>query len=226
MGCFKIISRSVPYVVGLVLVSILVLIYSSSILIIGAVILLNMYVLYSFRDINREIVAINSEDAILSPVDGFVKSIEQSIEHDIEHDSYLDNAKDIVYKIVIQTRFKDAGVFLAPMNCDVLKCEVNKGINLGSKHSAFSLLNSNLKAVFKKDDCSVLAKHVSSFGDAFSYISAKNSLKKGDKYGFYFKGKSYIFISSKARICVKEGDFLKSGSSLLGYFYKEKQLEK
>lgn len=167
-----------------------------------------LLVLFLFREPNRTIGS-NDEFAILSPVDGRIKSIEKI--------SYFDTE---CTQIIISKNIFGAGSLRAPCDMNLLEFKQRHGLFLCSFMKAANFLNQRALYIATSGKNKIAVRLVSGAMSRNLYTDKFDSIKAGEKFGFMSDGKVALILPANARISVVVGENLKA-SSLIGFFNYE-----
>lgn len=148
------------------------------------------------------------ENAIIAPVDGVVRSIEQV--------SASDGKKWL--KVVIQKRFFDVGVVRSPMEMSLKEVYKKEGLPLASTSSLSPILRAKASFVFQKNASEVrMILYTGAYSRTINFASKRGRFKVGERLAFLSEGDVGLLLPLDARIKVVLNDEIKAGESVLGY---------
>lgn len=158
---------------------------------------------YVFRNPER----ILSEDdvlAIIAPIDGKVMEIE---------------TKEECTAVVLNVGLQDVHYFRAPMNCEMGKVTVVEGALLPLDRPNTDSLNAHSEYEFIAGSQKLIVQSVASIfsGSNHFYKQSGESMKAGERIGFFLNGKVVIKIPKTVQLKVAVGDKVLGGESLLGF---------
>ena len=176
--------------------------------------ILGFFIIYFFRDPNR---SIPIEDFIVSPADGKIVYIGESnlpdelgitgdyLKISIFLDVFNVHVNRFPFDGIVQNVDVKSGEFLAAFNHNV--SEVNEQVVTTVYHKKLKYKITQIAGIF--------ARRI------LCYAEPKVSVKKGDRLGFIrFGSRTDLVVSSNINICVKEGDKVKGGETVLARVQK------
>ena len=161
-----------------------------------------------FRNPEREVPSFE-KNALVSPVDGSVVSIE-----DIQEGEYA-------YKIEIDTTYLNVGVLRTPLDGTLKSVITRKGSRLGSNSSLSNHINENAELIFVDENSnSVKVVHTlkRSFDDISIDVKKTQGLKQASRYGAMINGTTTVYLPKNFRLNVTLGSELEGSQTLIGYF--------
>tara|TARA_B100001250_G_C19689884_1_gene739792 strand:+ start:448 stop:1095 length:648 start_codon:yes stop_codon:yes gene_type:complete len=169
--------------------------------------ILFLFTLYFFRDPIRKIP--NEPSVFVSPADGKVFSIKTIDDNDIGDSSHVISIYLNIFNVhvnrfpfdgIVQNVELKSGKFLAAFNHNI--SEVNE--------QAITTVSHNKLKYKTKQIAGIFARRI------LCYAVPKMSVKKGDRLGFIrFGSRTDLVVPSSVNICVKEGDKVKGGETVL-----------
>ncbi|HMK48890.1 MAG TPA: phosphatidylserine decarboxylase family protein [Thermodesulfovibrionales bacterium] len=184
-------------------------IFSVAVLAAGLLCLTAAFMLYFFRDPDRNV----PEEAglFVSPADGKVIVI-----------------RDVFEKDYLKAEVKEIGIFMSPMNvhvnrapCDgkVSAVKHSPGIYMAAYKDDASIKNENIVMALDCKEGKVLVRQVAGFvaRRAVCRVKAGDTLKRGERYGMIkFGSRLDVYLPKEVAVAVKLGDRVKAGESVLG----------
>lgn len=162
--------------------------------------------IFLFRDFKRS-VGSHDEYAILSPIDGKVKSVGKI--------SYL--GTDCI-EVVVSKSFLGMGTLRAP--CDMRLAEFRRRHGLFLCNAIKSANSLNERALYVcENGANRLAIRI--IGGAMSrnlYADKFENINAGDKFGFMSDGRVVLILPADTRVSATVGDSLRASSSVIGFF--------
>ena len=164
-------------------------------------------VIYIYKNPEREIQVYDSS-AIVSPVDGVVKSINEYSSEDGAH-----------FIITIESSYLDTAVLRAPITASEYRCELTRGTRFCTSSKLFNKLNEVAHLEFKDGDKSLAVTHrlTKSFDDLSIYQRGA-AISVGVRYGVMLCGVTEIKLDSSCRIGVSVGSKVYASQTLLANF--------
>ena len=163
---------------------------------------------YAFRN-PPKIVQNFETDALLSPVDGKVVSVEE-----IEDAAFG-------YKVVVASSYRDVSLLRAPMKASVLDVSVHRGTRLAKGSKLFYDLNENGSITFEDEaGHSIKIEHrlTRSFAPLYIDVVKYETVEKGTPYGVMLSGETTIYLPKSFKLNVNAAAQLSASETLLGYF--------
>ena len=181
--------------------------YGYSIAIIPSV--LAGYFTYFFRNPKREVPL--DENVIISPADGTVKNIEY-----IPYDDFIGGAgnKIIIFMSVFNVHINrspiDGQVKYEQYICGRFRPAYKDGVGFENERHVIGIEAENLKIVVTQI-AGILAKRI------VSWVTIGDELSKGQLFGMIKFGSCVeMILPENVNICLKKGDKLKGGLSIIG----------
>lgn len=167
-----------------------------------------LFAAYAFRN-PPKIVQNFENNALLSPVDGKVVSVEE-----IEDAAFG-------YKIEIESSYKDLSILRVPMKAAVNDLTLVKGTRVGKSSKLFSDLNEYGNISFTDDaGRSIKVEHrlTRSFAPLYIDVNKYETLEKGASYGVMLSGVTTIYLPKSFKLNVNTATQVSAAETLLGYF--------
>lgn len=167
-----------------------------------------LFFVYSFRNPEREI-AFLDEKAVVSPVDGIVKAIDE-----LQDDDYA-------YRVLIESNYMNVGVLRVPLRGHLETTKVIRGARTSKKSKLFYELNETAELVFideHNNKVKVLHRLKQSFTPVNIEVSKNDTLHKGSRYGYAINSMSELYLPKNFRLDIKPNSEIQSSNSLIGYF--------
>lgn len=167
-----------------------------------------LFFMYSFRNPERA-VSFLDEKAVVSPVDGIVKSIDE-----LQDERYA-------YKIVIESNYMDVGVLRVPLSGNIENIQLIRGARTSKKSKLFYDLNETAEIIFTdahKNQIKVIHRLKQSFAPINIDISKNDIVHKGTRYGYVINGISELYLPKNFRLDIKPTNEMRASQSLIGYF--------
>lgn len=167
-----------------------------------------LFAAYAFRN-PPKIVQNFETDALLSPVDGKVVSVEE-----IEDAAFG-------YKIVIESSYKDLSILRAPMKAGVSDLTLVRGTRVAKSSKLFSDLNEYGVISFTDESGrSVKVEHrlTRSFAPLIFDANKYETLEKGASYGVMLSGVTTLYLPKSFKLNVNAATQVSAAETLLGYF--------
>ncbi len=156
------------------------------------------------------------EMSILAPIDGKVSYIGKTVE-----DKYL---KKEMLKVSIDNSICDVSLQRNPFDMNIENVLYTHGLSIDIKSNKSKTLNERVEILSKHEEKDVLI--VSYAGKCARKIHTIcnnfKKVRKGDRYLILTSGKVELFLPLECRIKVVEGEKVKAGESILGYFLDDK----
>ena len=149
------------------------------------------------------------KDAVLSPVDGTVVSVEE-----IEDAAFG-------YKVVVESSYFDISMLRAPVNASVIDIQCVKGTRVAKESKLFYDLNEHGSVTFEDEaNRSVKIEHrlTRSFAPLFIDVLKYEAVEKGAQYGIMLTGETTIYLPKSFKLSVNAASKLSASETLLGYF--------
>ncbi len=170
---------------------------------------LTVYFMYFFRNPKREVP--QGENVIISPADGTVKNIEY-----VPYDEFIGGAGN---KIIIFMSVFDMHINRSPVNGQVKYEQYISGkfrpaykdnVGFENERHMIGIEAENLKIVVTQI-AGILAKRI------VSWITIGDELNRGELFGMIKFGSCVeVTLPENVEICLKKGDKLKGGLSVIG----------
>jgi phosphatidylserine decarboxylase len=148
----------------------------------------------------------DSQDAILSPVDGVIESIDTTNEH--------------IY-ITIHTKLKDAHIIRAPLKSKLIQASVRHGAFLSVDSDKAALLNESYVTTWESEnneEYSISFTLGSSPAKIALYTALENSVRAGERISFVKSEiKTVIKFSKNIKFNLSPSDKVLAGQSVIGY---------
>lgn len=167
------------------------------------------YFMYFFRNPKREVP--QGENVIISPADGTVKNIEY-----VPYDEFIGGAGN---KIIIFMSIFDVHVNRSPIDgqvkyeqyiCGQFRPAYKDGVGFENERHMIGIEAENLKIVVTQI-AGILAKRI------VSWVTIGDEVSKGELFGMIKFGSCVeVTLPENVNICLKKGDKLKSGLSIIG----------
>jgi phosphatidylserine decarboxylase len=170
--------------------------------------LLTLFMLYFFRDPEREIPS--EKDVFVSPADGKVFLIA-----DVKETRYL-NAE--MKEISIFMSPADVHVNRAPCEGTVKTVKHNKGRFMVAHRPESSMANENIETVLETAYGKILLRQVAGFlaRRAVCWKKPGDKLARGERYGLIkFSSRLDIYLPVSAVLSVSNGDKVKAGETVI-----------
>ena len=167
-----------------------------------------LFFIYSFRNPERE-VAFLDEKAVVSPVDGIVKAIDE-----IQEEEYA-------YRVRIESNYRHVGVLRIPLCAKVETFTIFRGARVSKKSKLFFDLNEMAELVFvdaHNNKVKVLHRLKQSFTPIDIEVSKNEPLNKGARYGYASNCISELYLPKNFRLDMKLNSEIEASHSLIGYF--------
>ncbi|WP_169973010.1 MULTISPECIES: phosphatidylserine decarboxylase [unclassified Campylobacter] len=164
---------------------------------------------FIFRNPKRE-KGSNDEYAILSPIDGKVKSIRRI--------SYLG---DDSIEIVICKSILGSGSLKAPCDLKLVELRRRHGLFLCSTMKSSNSLNERALYLCKHGNLKIAIRTIAGALSRSLSVEKFEDLEAGDKFGFIGDGLVVLILPANARISAAIGDSVKATCSVIGFFNHE-----
>lgn len=149
------------------------------------------------------------DGAILSPVDGKVKSI-SSIEN-----SAIDGKPG--FELLIESGYADVAILRAPISSVMSIDKIYRGSML-NLNSSLKNLNETADIRFSTKRGSILVRHLLGSWTRPLRFGSEGDVMQAQRYGFMLNGITSIYLPSNSRVAIKEGMTLRAGESVIGFF--------
>ena len=167
-----------------------------------------IFTIYFFRDPQRNIPT--DDSIILSPADGKIVSIKEINDDDVGSSSQV---------ISIFLSLFDVHVFRYPFSGKVKSVNSSKGKFFPAFAHNAPDVNEQTTTVIETNNFTIKIKQIAGLvaRRILCYATPNEIVKKGDRMGFIrFGSRADIVVSSKIDVCVKLGDKVKAGESVIG----------
>ncbi|QCD52098.1 phosphatidylserine decarboxylase [Campylobacter sp. RM16192] len=165
--------------------------------------------LFIFRNPKRE-KGSSDEYAILSPIDGRVKSIRRI--------SYLG---DDSIEIIISKSVFGSGSLKAPCDIKLIELKQRHGLFLCSAIKSSNSLNERALYTCKHGNLKISIRTIVGALSRSLSVEKFEELQSGNKFGFLTDGLVVLILPISARISAAIGDRVKATSSVIGFFNHE-----
>jgi len=191
-------------------ITLLIFIFSSSILLKITTLFLFSILLFIFRNPERHCSELD-ENAIISSADGLVESIEEDFDNKF--------FKNGAYKIVLSRTIFDTIMLRSSFKATTKARTLMSGLHLGLNSPNCEILNQNgsIYLCHGTKKCIAISHRCGLFKMGLFYKKPK-SLQLGERYGYIIGGKIEIYLPLTTRVAVEKGDRVLAGESLLAYF--------
>jgi len=163
--------------------------------------------LFLYRNPEKQIN--NEQEAILSPIDGSIVSIEE-----LKDNKYR-------YKIDIDTSSLNISVMHSVMNSSVKSIRIVKGSRLSKKSKLFELLNEHaiIELCDEKDnEIKIIHRLRQSISPLDIKLIPQQKLQKGDRYGIAIYASTSIYLPSSAHLNVNILQNVSAAETSLAFF--------
>lgn len=160
-----------------------------------------------FRNPERELLSFE-EEAIVSPVDGIVRAIEEL------------NDSEYGYRVEIASSYSDVSLLRSPIRATLELLSLHKGTRLSSRSPLF-FLNENATLLFVHSSGNTIKiehRVTQSFAGLDINLAQGATLLKGSRYGLMPCGVSSIYLPKKTRVNVSISTQVKASETLIGFF--------
>lgn len=167
-----------------------------------------LFFVYSFRNPERE-VAFLDDKAVISPVDGVVKAIDE-----IKDEEYA-------YRVVVESTYMNVGVLRVPVSGHLETVKILRGARTSKISKLFYDLNETAELVFidaHNNKVKVVHRLKQSFTPINIEISTNDTLRKGSRYGYAINSMSELYLPKNFRLNIKPNNEIQASHSLIGYF--------
>ncbi len=206
-------KESYKYLIGAAIVLALAVYWNFSALTMLLLICAAVAILYFFRNPER-ISEDDSKDAILSPSDGIIVSIDREFE-----DNFL---KDECVSITIATTLKDAHFIRAPFASSFKQKSILHGLFLPTTNEKARYLNEKFAAFFNGENGKnyLLSVIAGSLATKISLYQNEDARIRGGERVAFLKSEFQTVLYLPKEVSIKKavGDRVKAGETLLGYF--------
>ncbi|EDO9795006.1 MULTISPECIES: phosphatidylserine decarboxylase [Campylobacter] len=166
--------------------------------------ILLIFVVFIYRNPER-LPAVESMDAILSPIDGVIEDIRKS--------SY----NGVLYtEVVIKNSIFDSGVLRAVANLKVDEIKSKNGLNLATTSLDKNLLNNRIAYICSVGDKQVIIRINSGAMSRKIHLEKTKELKAGRRFGFILDGRVSLFLPLTTKLNVSVGNRVKA-ADLIGF---------
>ena len=214
---FPLAPECIPFVLGLVIISIIGVYFDLKIIWVFACLCV-IFVLFFFRNPRRDI-SLDS-DSIVAPADGLVIDIENGISSDIIGDTRVD-------RIAIFMSIWNVHVNRMPIDGTVSKIIDKKGVYLDTRNQASSDQNRSKSMIILTKYGKILLKQVAGLiaRQIVNQLKVGDKVKQGKPFGMVRFGSKVevIFPSEGALILVKKGDKTTAGVTILARYNMEQK---
>ena len=163
---------------------------------------------YIYRNPERE-QNVFEQNSVLSPVDGFIISIEE-----IKDANY-------VYKVEVDNTYLDVAILRTPFDSVLSGVTVQHGARLSLGNSLGKKINENVELVFTNGEYQTKKiKHTlkQSVVPFSVYAKEGQKLRQAFRYGDMPNGITEMYIPRNFRLNMNVGDRLTASQTLIGYF--------
>ncbi len=170
-----------------------------------------IFVLYFFRDPNREIP--KQEEYILSPADGLITDITE-----VEEGLFI---KDKVTLISIFMSPLDVHVNRSPIEGKVSFLEYKKGKFIPATKPESHIVNEKNYIGIENEKTKILVVQVAGImaRRIVHWLKIGQNVGKGDKIGMIkFSSGTQVYLPKNIEVTVKKGDKLKAGATIIGRY--------
>lgn len=167
-----------------------------------------LFFVYSFRNPERE-VSFLDDKAVVSPVDGVVKAIDE-----VKEGEYT-------YKIVIESSYMHVGVLRSPLSGHLESTKILRGTRISKKSKLFYDLNENAELIFVDRDnnrAKVVHRLKQSFAPIAVNILGTEKVQKGICYGYAINTISELYLPKNFRLDIKPSSEIQAARTLIGCF--------
>lgn len=172
-----------------------------------------LFFIFVFRNPEREYV-LYQENAIASPIDGTVISIEE-----------LHNGSHKGYKVDIDTSYFNVALLRVPFASTLESIKINRGARLSAHSLLSNSINENVELIFSdlktSNKMRVVHKLKQSFKSIDIDIIKSQNLLQGTRYGLMVNGVTTLYLPENFRFNISLGSELRASESLIGYFTNE-----
>jgi phosphatidylserine decarboxylase len=149
------------------------------------------------------------DNALISPVDGVVSSIEE-----------LEDSR-FAYKVTLESDYSNVSVLRVPMKAEVTDITHFHGTRVGQTSPLFTKTNETLTYELhasEKNFIQVVHRVKQSIDTIHADIKQNTRILAGHRYGVMINGITEIYIPHNFRINVDVGVQVEASTTLLGYF--------
>ncbi len=151
--------------------------------------------------------------AIIAPIDGIIRSIEQVTAHDGK--KWL--------KVVMQKRLLDVGVVRSPMDISLVDVHKKEGLFLPSNSPLANTLRAKVIFIFSnKIDEIKMVLYAGRYARSLNFSTKRGRFRAGERLAFLTEGDVGLLLPLDARMKVVLNDEIKAGQSVLGYLAHKK----
>ncbi|OCR96691.1 phosphatidylserine decarboxylase [Campylobacter fetus subsp. testudinum] len=167
-------------------------------------VILLIFVVFIYRNPER-LPAVESMDAILSPIDGVIEDIRKS--------SY----NGVLYtEVVIKNSIFDSGVLRAVANLKVDEIKFKNGLNLSTTSLDKNLLNNRVAYICSVGNKQVIIRINSGAISRKIHLEDIKELKVSRRFGFILDGRVSLFLPLTTKLNVSVGNSVKA-ADLIGF---------
>ncbi|OCR86169.1 phosphatidylserine decarboxylase [Campylobacter fetus] len=167
-------------------------------------VILLIFVVFIYRNPER-LPAVESMDAILSPIDGVIEDIRKS--------SY----NGVLYtEVVIKNSIFDSGVLRAVANLKVDEIKFKNGLNLATTSLDKNLLNNRVAYICSVGNKQVIIRINSGAISRKIHLEYIKELKVSRRFGFILDGRVSLFLPLTTKLNVSVGNSVKA-ADLIGF---------
>ncbi|ALV65328.1 phosphatidylserine decarboxylase [Campylobacter fetus] len=167
-------------------------------------VILLIFVVFIYRNPER-LPAVESMDAILSPIDGVIEDIRKS--------SY----NGVLYtEVVIKNSIFDSGVLRAVANLKVDEIKFKNGLNLATTSLDKNLLNNRVAYICSVGNKQVIIRINSGAISRKIHLEDIKELKVSRRFGFILDGRVSLFLPLTTKLNVSVGNSVKA-ADLIGF---------
>jgi phosphatidylserine decarboxylase len=173
-----------------------------------AAFLVALFFAYSFRNPERELSFLD-EKAVVSPVDGVVKTIEEISD------------KEYAYKVIIESNYMNVGILRVPVSGTIEDTKIIRGARTSKKSKLFYDLNEMAEIIFvdaHNNKVKVLHRLKQSVTPVTIEVSQNDTAYKGSRYGYAINNISELYLPKNFRFDIKPHNEIQAVHSLIGYF--------
>ena len=162
--------------------------------------------IFIFRNPKRTLGS-DDEYAILSPIDGKIKSIKRI--------SYFE--KDCI-EVVISNSILEAGVLRSPCDLKLAEFKRRRGLFLCSAIKSANSLNERVLYICKHGDNKLAIRIIAGAMSRNLRANKFEDLKAGEEFGFIADGNVMLILPADTRISAAIGDRVKATFGVIGFF--------
>jgi phosphatidylserine decarboxylase len=202
---FPFAKEGYPFVAIAAAISILSLVFTTLIVLHVITIALTLFVVYFFRDPNRQVVALAQKKTLISPADGRVVIVR-------------DNG-DGTQQISIFLSVFNVHVNRFPIDSTITKIKYYPGKFLGAWREKASTDNEQTHITLDADGTQVIVKQIAGYiaRRIIWWVKEKDVANKGHRFGLIrFGSRVDIIVPDSAKLLIKVGDKVSGGITVLG----------